>query len=88
MEWGGTMKRILVAVDGSEHSMKAVDTAAEMAAGAGVKLSLLAVVPSAAAMADELEVNAIRRLAERAAQDSCIHPAGIPTTGGGAGPSP
>lgn len=52
------MKRILVAVDGSEHSMKAVDAAAEMASGAGAKLSLLAVVPSAAAMADELEVYA------------------------------
>jgi nucleotide-binding universal stress UspA family protein len=49
------MERILVAVDGSEHSTKAVDAAASMATAVGAKLSLLAVVPSMAAVAGDLE---------------------------------
>jgi nucleotide-binding universal stress UspA family protein len=49
------MERILVAVDGSEHSTRAVDAAASMAIAVGAKLSLLAVVPSMAAVAGELE---------------------------------
>lgn len=52
------MERILVAVDGSEHSMKAVDTASGIAAAVGAKLSLLAVVPSVTAVAEELEAYA------------------------------
>jgi nucleotide-binding universal stress UspA family protein len=39
------MKRILVAVDGSEPSLKAVRMAAEMAAKFGAKLTLVHVVP-------------------------------------------
>ena len=47
------MDRILVGVDGSEHSMKAVDAAANMAATTGAALRLLAVIP--AVSADELD---------------------------------
>lgn len=50
-----SMKHILVAVDGSEHSTKAVDAAAIIASAVGAKLSLVAVLPSLAEMADELE---------------------------------
>jgi nucleotide-binding universal stress UspA family protein len=49
------MERILVAVDGSEHSARAVDAAASIASAVGARLSLLAVVPSMAAVAGELE---------------------------------
>ena len=49
------MERILVAIDGSEHSMKAVDAAADIATAVGAKLLLLAVVPSIATVAAELE---------------------------------
>jgi nucleotide-binding universal stress UspA family protein len=49
------MERILVAVDGSESSMKAVDTAAGMAAALGAKLSVLAVAPSLTTVVEELE---------------------------------
>jgi len=52
------MDRILVAVDGSEHAAKAVDAAAKIAASTGAKLSLLAVIPSASEVADELEAYA------------------------------
>jgi nucleotide-binding universal stress UspA family protein len=52
------MERILVAVDSSENSMKAVDAAATIAAACGASLSLLAVVPSAASIAEELEAYA------------------------------
>jgi nucleotide-binding universal stress UspA family protein len=41
---GQTMKRILVADDGSEHALKAVETAAELAANTGAELIALAVV--------------------------------------------
>ena len=39
-------KTILVAVDGSDHSWKALDLAAEMAKSHGAKLSILHVVLS------------------------------------------
>jgi len=38
-------KKFLVAIDGSEHGWKALDTAAEMAKGMGATLSILHVVP-------------------------------------------
>ena len=39
------IKKILVAVDGSDHAWKALDLAAEMAKQHGAKLSILHVVP-------------------------------------------
>jgi nucleotide-binding universal stress UspA family protein len=48
------MERILVATDGSEHAARAVDVAAELAAKLGARLSIVAVAPSAAILAEEL----------------------------------
>jgi nucleotide-binding universal stress UspA family protein len=49
------MKEIVVATDGSEHALKAVEEAARLAAAMGAKLSVVAAAPSAAVLADELE---------------------------------
>lgn len=38
------INKLLVAVDGSKHSMKAVDTAADIAAGCGASLTILTVI--------------------------------------------
>ena len=52
------MDRILVAVDGSDHSTKAVAVAAKLTASTGAKLWLLAVIPSAEEVADDLQAYA------------------------------
>jgi nucleotide-binding universal stress UspA family protein len=48
-------KRIVVATDGSEHGLKAVETAAALASGLAAELSVVTVVRPAADLAEELE---------------------------------
>jgi nucleotide-binding universal stress UspA family protein len=49
------MKHIVVAADGSENAMRAVDAAAELAAKLGARLTIVAVGPDPATLAKQLE---------------------------------
>ena len=53
------MKRILVAVDGSEHAQRALTTAVELATPLGATLILAYVVPPAAMLGEPTMVNVI-----------------------------
>jgi nucleotide-binding universal stress UspA family protein len=64
---GGHFMKVLVATDGSEHSMKAVQRALEMAEKEGAKVTLMAVAYSSGEGLDEMPANIQEKLENEAA---------------------